>query len=159
MSSRYTGTAFRDPRGLVLCLESSLVVRRTWTLSACPEGNLVFLRTKKILTSIRVATNPVRFAKFLLLKALKGGFVLTILFPLRPLKQMILSIFFNQLLGTLNLWTSVPAFLLYYLLYSSSERENPEGMIRDRKVNTLLLYSFKKLYVLITLNYDKKFWL
>ena len=50
-----------------------------------------------------------------------------------------LSIIFNQLVGTLNLWTSVPAFLLYYLLYTSSERDNPEGMIRDIKVH---IFSF-----------------
>uniref|UniRef100_A0A0P6FW01 Glucose dehydrogenase (FAD, quinone) n=1 Tax=Daphnia magna TaxID=35525 RepID=A0A0P6FW01_9CRUS len=37
----------------------------------------------------------------------------------------------TQIFGNLSLWASFPAFLLYYLLYSSFEMNDPEGFITD----------------------------
>ena len=44
---------------------------------------------------------------------------------------------FANLLGPLNLWASLPSFLLYYLFYSSFEHSDPEGPVKDTKVKTL----------------------
>lgn len=41
----------------------------------------------------------------------------------------------TQIFGNLSLWASLPAFVLYYLFYSSFERDNPEGRVTDTKVN------------------------
>ena len=43
---------------------------------------------------------------------------------------------FANLLGPLNLWASLPSFLLYYLFYSSFEHSDPEGPVKDTKVKT-----------------------
>ncbi|XP_032795569.2 LOW QUALITY PROTEIN: glucose dehydrogenase [FAD, quinone] [Daphnia magna] len=39
----------------------------------------------------------------------------------------------TQIFGNLSLWASLPAFVLYYLFYSSFERDNPEGRVTDTK--------------------------
>ncbi|KZS09801.1 Glucose dehydrogenase [Daphnia magna] len=39
--------------------------------------------------------------------------------------------FLTQIFGNLSLWASFPAFLLYYLFYSSFEMNDPEGYVTD----------------------------
>jgi hypothetical protein len=39
-----------------------------------------------------------------------------------------------QIFGNLSLWASLPAFLVYYLFYSSFEYDDPEGRVSDTKV-------------------------
>jgi len=41
-----------------------------------------------------------------------------------------------QLIGNLKLLASLPAFLIYYFVYSSFDYRNPEGRVKDTKVNT-----------------------
>ena len=50
---------------------------------------------------------------------------------------------FANLLGPLNLWASLPSFLLYYLFYSSFEHSDPEGPVKDTKVKTLKKKTFE----------------
>ncbi|EFX84143.1 hypothetical protein DAPPUDRAFT_100066 [Daphnia pulex] len=38
-----------------------------------------------------------------------------------------------QIFGNLSLWASLPAFLVYYLFYSSFEYDDPEGRVSDTK--------------------------
>ncbi|XP_059352394.1 glucose dehydrogenase [FAD, quinone]-like [Daphnia carinata] len=47
----------------------------------------------------------------------------------------------TQIVGNLNLWISFPAVFLYYLFYSSFERDDPEGYVTDAE-NILTEYDF-----------------
>lgn len=40
----------------------------------------------------------------------------------------------SQIVGNLSVWASFPAFVLYYLFYSSFEFNNPEGRVSDTTV-------------------------
>ena len=40
----------------------------------------------------------------------------------------------SQMAGSLNMWASVPPFLLTYLYYSLFEDSNPEGYVTDTTV-------------------------
>ena len=42
----------------------------------------------------------------------------------------------SQVLGNFNLLVSAPAFILYYLLYSTFNFNDPEGFVTDTTVNT-----------------------
>ena len=42
----------------------------------------------------------------------------------------------SQVLGNFNLLVSAPAFILYYLLYSTFDFNDPEGFVTDTTVNT-----------------------
>ena len=38
------------------------------------------------------------------------------------------------LLGNLQIWTSLPFFLVYYLFYTGFDNQNPEGRVKDTTV-------------------------
>ena len=40
----------------------------------------------------------------------------------------------SQLLGNIQLWSSLPAFIIYYLFYTAFDSKNPEGRVKDTKV-------------------------
>jgi hypothetical protein len=43
-----------------------------------------------------------------------------------------------QIFGNLSVWASFPAFVLYYLFYSSFEFNDPEGRVTDTTVRIKL---------------------
>jgi len=43
----------------------------------------------------------------------------------------------SQLLTNLQLWSSLPAFIVYYLFYTAFEYKDSEGRVKDTKVFSL----------------------
>ena len=39
-----------------------------------------------------------------------------------------------MILGNLQLWNSLPFFIVYYLFYTAFPYHNPEGRVKDTKV-------------------------
>ena len=46
------------------------------------------------------------------------------------------------ILGNLQLWTSVPFFLVYYLFYTGFDYQNPEGRVKDTTVSKTSMIQF-----------------
>ena len=55
----------------------------------------------------------------------------------RGINQIVfaMTLTLTQVFGPLNLWASLPTFLLYYLFYSSFEHNDPEGPVKDTNVS------------------------
>lgn len=51
-----------------------------------------------------------------------------------------------QFFGNLRIFSSLPAFILYYLFYSSFENDDPEGRITDTTVCTHIDFELVSFY-------------
>lgn len=61
-----------------------------------------------------------------------------------------------HLLGTANLWASLTPVVFTYLFYNMFDSSNPEGLVTDTTVITIILFCFFKFLriILISLVYS-----